>query len=754
MTAVIDYPSPVPLSHVCGGDRQTEKALYRSIRAFLRDGGTIWRDRGRVLLRHDKQDRATVLAASLEALERLCVPAVTEEQAALTRAVLEAAGTSAAYIDDPNEAALAVLALRDACRAERAEHGRAAIGLDMETEVMPELHSEVLVKFTQAGAPAKRQPKEGAAGLALDPYSSRVRLCQLWAGRGAVRVFDMRAVPWSVLDLLLDDPSINWAAFAATFEAKRLLVERGHTPAGRLFDTRTAIWLTHGRLPDLEEAAQRVFGLTVPKALGASDWSVDTLTREQIEYAALDSVLACALWHEQRNHFEADDPEAEVAQRVADNAIEAVARAELHGVGFERDTHARMVAGWHAELQEHEAARATAVPGFDWRNRQALQDHLAANLSEAELDRWPRTKTGLLGTRRTTLVQAKHVAGITEHLEVKRLAKLLDTFGESLPVKINPQTGRLHTALLIAGARSGRFSSRAPNLQQMPKLRSPVFRRVFVAGEGKLLMAADYSQIELRAVAETLYATIGYSSMRDGFTEGLDAHLTTALHLTGKNDPDAVTKEERNQAKPANFGLVYGMSARGFYFYVRDQYQPDITEAEAFDLYEATHAAYPELAEWHAFQEAQCRADGYVSTPLGRRWHWHWLARDEDEIDYDRGFIEDQRSGFYRNYSFNHPIQGGCAEVILIATARVDRALRGLPARIALSVHDELLIELAADPQVIADARTIVCEEMTAAFLHVFPDAPTLGLVEPTIGRSWGEQVPVDDWLQAGGEVL
>ena len=350
-------------------------------------------------------------------------------------------------------------------------------------------------------------------------------------------------------------------------------------------------------------------------------------------------------------------------------------------------------------------------------------------------------------------MQAKHIAGITEHLEVKKLAKLLDTYGDSLPAKINPRTGRLHTSLLIAGARTGRFSSRNPNLQQCPKKRSHEFRSAIIAGDGKLLMAADYSQIELRGCSEVIHAMVGYSSMRDGFAAGLDAHRTTAMHLTGKTDPAAVTDDERDQAKAPNFGLQYGMRERGFYFYVRDQYQPDITEAEAFDLYEAAHAAYPELSEWHALQEAQCRADGYVATPLGRRWHWHWLAREEDEIDYDRGFIEDQRSGFHRNYSFNHVIQGGCAEVILIGMARIDRALRRLRARIVLTVHDELLIELDAEPQVIADVRTIVVEEMTAAFLHVFPGAPTIGLVEPKIGRSWGEQMPVDKWLsQEGGD--
>ena len=187
------------------------------------------------------------------------------------------------------------------------------------------------------------------------------------------------------------------------------------------------------------------------------------------------------------------------------------------------------------------------------------------------------------------------------------------------------------------------------------------------------------------------------------------------------------------------------MRQRGFFYYVRDQYRPDITEDEAFDLYEAFHEAYPELGEWHSQQERQCRRDGFVETVLGRRWSWKWQARDADEVDYDAGFVEDQRSGFRRNYAFNHVVQGSTAEGMLIAMARIDRALHGLPAQIVLSVHDEVLVELADAPDVIRDVRTIVVQEMTAAFLHVFPNAPTIGLVEPTIGRSWGKQMPVDE---------
>ena len=108
----------------------------------------------------------------------------------------------------------------------------------------------------------------------------------------------------------------------------------------------------------------------------------------------------------------------------------------------------------------------------------------------------------------------------------------------------------------------------------MPKRRSRAFRSIFVAAPGRLLMAADYSQVELRAASEIIYAAIGQSRLRDGFMTGLDAHRTTALALTGKNDPDAVTDGERDQAKAPNFGLIYGMRQRGFFYYVRDQYSP------------------------------------------------------------------------------------------------------------------------------------------------------------------------------------
>ena len=740
--------------------RQAARAQPNPLRpalvAYLAAGGQVLRA-GEAVTLDPLPDSATdaartaeaALTAGLEALASLCVPSVTPAEAAAVRAVLEAAAAHVHYVTTETDAAAAVADLRARYQADAREHGGSAIGIDFETEVLPELRQPVPVTFTKQGLPARRQPTDGIAGYALDPFNSRVRLVQLWVS-GPVYVFDRHAVPWSALDPLFDDRSIVWAAFAATFEAKRLLHETGRMPAGRLHDTRTAVLLTHGVAPNLEDAADLVFGFAVPKVLGASDWSATRLSQEQLDYASLDAVLTAALWHQQRGAMAG--AEAETAQRVADNAIASVARAELAGVGIDVAAHRALIERWQRELTDAIARRAAAVPGLLWNKRDALQAYLADALAaddDAALDAWPRTATGLLVTRRASLERARHIPGIGEHLDARRLGKLLDSFGTSLLDKINPRTERIHASLLICGARTGRFASKAPNLQQLPKRRSREFRSIIVPVPGHLLLAADYSQIELRAGAELICATVGYSRLRDGFAAGLDAHRTTALLLAGKNDPNSVTGAERDQAKPANFGLLYGMSRRGFFHYVRSEYQPNITEEEADALFEGTFEAYPELAEWHYQQERACRRAGYVDTPLGRRWHWRWRAKEPDELDPEELFFEDKLSGFQRNYSFNHPVQGGCAEVMLLAMARVDRALRGLPARIVLSVHDEILIELRDDLSVVSAVHACVVEQMTTAFLHVFPDAPTLHLIEPTIGPNWGEMRPVEEWLAA-----
>ena len=153
---------------------------------------------------------------------------------------------------------------------------------------------------------------------------------------------------------------------------------------------------------------------------------------------------------------------------------------------------------------------------------------------------------------------------------MRALQKLIDAFGDSLIDAINPVTGRLHTSFLIAGASTGRFSARGPNLQQMPKRREAGFRKIFAAPKGQLVMALDYSQIELRAVAELISDWFGTDSiLRQSFAAGVDAHTATAMAMTGKHSPQDVTEDERQLAKPCNFGLLYRMGDNGFYNYLR-----------------------------------------------------------------------------------------------------------------------------------------------------------------------------------------
>ena len=237
---------------------------------------------------------------------------------------------------------------------------------------------------------------------------------------------------------------------------------------------------------------------------------------------------------------------------------------------------------------------------------------------------------------------------------------------------VNPVTGRLHTNFIIAGARTGRFSARGPNLQQMPKRREAGFRKIFAAPEGQLVMTLDYSQIELRAVAELISDWFGTDSiLRQLFADGVDAHTATAMAMTGKRSPQDVTEDERQLAKPCNFGLLYRMGDNGFYNYLRANFVPDTTFEEACELKRNFFAGYPDMARWQDEYARHTREKGFTQTVAGRRWHWKWKAQDPEDVDEDAPFYADTISGFRGAYAINHPVQGSSAEVMQIALTRI-----------------------------------------------------------------------------------
>ena len=624
------------------------------------------------------------------------------------------------------------------------------IGLDFETEVLPAYRQPIPIKFNKDGNLTARQPRDGAAGAALDPYRSKVRLVQAWAGGEHCYVFDMRSVAWADIAPLFELPL---AIFNAVFEVKRLIHEAKIEPTGRIYDVMTAVWLTDGRRPSLAEAVAINYGLDIPKELGASDWSSDILSPEQLEYAALDAVLCRLLWDTQ--HQELFDEIDKQCQQVADAVIPAIARMEFHGMPLDVAAHRAQIAHWRTESAAAQDALQRASPRHNLLKQAELQAHLYDVLDAETLATWPRTASGRLVTRRQQLQLNDHLPALTELLQVRGLQKLIDAFGDGLIDAVNPVTGRLHTSFLIAGASTGRFSARGPNLQQMPKRREAGFRRIFAAPKGQLVMALDYSQIELRAVAELISDWLGTDSiLRQSFAAGVDAHTATAMSMTGKKRSEDVTEDERQLAKPCNFGLLYRMGDYGFYNYLRANFVPDITFERARELKAQFFAGYPDLARWQDEYARHTREQGFTQTVAGRRWHWKWRAQDPEDVDEDAPFYADAISGFSGAYAVNHPVQGSSAEVMQIALTRLDQALRNEPVQIIATVHDEAVMLVPEDIASVERIGAIAQQEMTDAFLEVFPDAPTMNLVDPKVGPTWGDLQSLPAWLQsrrAGG---
>jgi DNA polymerase I-like protein with 3'-5' exonuclease and polymerase domains len=709
--------------------------VRNAIRALLAADGQVLRD-GNQLLIVGPEVLAKAVRVHASELARHVIPSIEAGEASLVRDLLADAGAAVAFIVSPQEARQVVAGIIAGAPN--------VVGVDFETEVLPAFRQPIPIRFNKNGNVAARQPRDGAAGIALDPYRSKVRLVQVWDGGEHCYVFDMRCVAWADIAPLF---ALPLAIFNAVFEVKRLLHEANIEPTGRIYDVMTAIWLTDGRRPSLGEAVELNYGFKIPKELGASDWSASTLTREQIEYAALDAVLCRLLWNTQQNEM-FDDIDKQ-CQEVVDAVTLAIAKMELNGIPIDVGAHRTQIVHWQTELVTAKEALQEASPLRDLLKLTELQVHLHAVLDEKSLVAWPRTDTGRLTTRRQQLQLNNQLPAIAELLQVRALQKLIAAFGESLIEAINPITGRLHTSFLIAGASTGRFSARGPNLQQMPKRREAGFRKIFAAPEGQLIMALDYSQIELRAVAELISDWFGFDSvLRQSFAAGMDAHTATAMQMTGKNRSQDVTDDERQLAKPCNFGLLYLMGNAGFYNYLRINFVPDITFERACELRARFFAGYPDMARWQNEYARHSREQGFTQTVAGRRWRWKWRAQNPDDVDEDTPFYEDVIIGFHGAYAVNHPVQGSSAEVMQIALTRLDQILRNEPAQLIATVHDEAVLLVPDDVDSVKRIGGIAQQEMIAAFTEVFPDAPILNLVDPKVGPTWGNLEALPEWAQ------
>ncbi|HET9147934.1 MAG TPA: DNA polymerase I [Acetobacteraceae bacterium] len=443
--------------------------------------------------------------------------------------------------------------------------------------------------------------------------------------------------------------------------------------------------------------------------LGFAFISIDRASAYAAEYAD----VTFRLWEMLRPRLRGEKSLA-IYETLERRLIPVLRAMEHEGVKVNADDLRAMSAEFERRMAEIERdVHRLAGREFSLGSPKQLGDILFGELG---LPGGKRTKSGAWGTDVAVLeelAEAGHELP-ARLMDWRQLQKLKSTYADALVEEIDPSTGRVHTRMEQAVTSTGRLSSTEPNLQNIP-IRTEEggrIRRAFIAEPGRLLISADYSQIELRLLAHAA----NIESLRRSFAEGEDIHARTASEVFGvpMAGMDAAT---RRRAKAINFGIIYGISSFGL------ARQLNITPGEAKLYIDAYFQRYPEIRRYMNETREAARINGYVVTPLGRRCY---IPGIRDKIASRRAYAERQAS--------NAPLQGGAADIIKRAMVRLPRALRenGFRGRLILQVHDELLFE----------APEAEAESIAALAKQVMQDAASLSvplLVETGIGRNWSE---------------
>jgi DNA polymerase-1 len=455
---------------------------------------------------------------------------------------------------------------------------------------------------------------------------------------------------------------------------------------GPLFDTMIAHYLLE---PDmrhnmnlLSEAYLSYTPLQIESLIGEKgrqQRSMRSVPPEQItEYAVEDADITLQL----KNVFEPmirEEGLYELAAEIEMPLIRVLAGMERKGVILDEDELGSIATGLREDIislegEIHELAGSV----FNISSPRQLGDILFLKLRLDDKAKLTRTKQFVTSEETLQRLVDKHPI-INKVLEYRGLKKLLSTYAEALPQLINRKTGRIHTSFNQAVASTGRLSSNKPNLQNIPvrEDRGREIRRAFVPAEGCLFFSADYSQIELRLMAHLS----GDEGMIADFLSGSDIHAATAAKIFGTGI-DEVSREMRDRAKTANFGIIYGISAFGL------SERLNIGRKEAKDLIDGYFASYPGVRKYMDESIEKARETGYVTTMFGRRRYLRDILSGSQVL---RGNAE-------RN-AINAPIQGSAADIIKIAMIRIDERLKreAFSSAMILQVHDELIFEVPED---------------------------------------------------------
>jgi DNA polymerase I len=458
-------------------------------------------------------------------------------------------------------------------------------------------------------------------------------------------------------------------------------------------DAMAELWLGHrtiryGEVAGTGKAKQRFENVSIQKAT---------------EYAAEDADVTLRLWQVLKARLPAEHM-TRVYETLERPLIPVLARMERQGISIDRAMLARLSGEFAREAMGlEEEIRQLAGEPLNPGSPKQLGDILFGKMGLADVVGAKKTKTGAWSTSASVLEDLAELGHALPQkiLEWRQVAKLRSTYTDALPSYVNAETGRVHTNYALAATTTGRLSSSEPNLQNIP-IRTEEgrkIRRAFIAAPGHKLVSADYSQIELRLLAEIA----DIPALKDAFRDGLDIHAMTASEMFGV--PIAgMPGEVRRRAKAINFGIIYGISAFGL------ANQLGIPREEAGAYIKKYFERFPGIRAYMDATREFCRQNGYVTTIFGRKCHYPEIKASNPSV---RSFNE--------RAAINARLQGSAADIIRRAMVRMDDALANerLAARMLLQVHDELIFEV-PDNEVEPTLRLVK---------HVMEEAPKPAVV-------------------------
>ncbi len=517
----------------------------------------------------------------------------------------------------------------------------------------------------------------------LDPYRGEVRLVQFSDGKNTY-VIDLK--PFSLngglrgnpalapLCELLGDPARVKIAHNAKFDAKWVRYHLGCELNG-IFDTYLASQLIAAgdtdRRHSLADAAQYFSGIELDKSMQLSDWSAAELSHAQIEYAARDAAIMRQLRDRMADRLASD--ELNRVSQLEFDCLMPIAEMELNGIHLDE-------ARWREQLEKVKVEQAKVADELQEMLSSGVAQASLFGRAEINLDSQQQVTDALINlgvpvpesTRGWQLQPlAAEYPVVAKLLEYRGVAKSLTSFGENILDYVEPETGRIHADFRQIGAPTGRFSCSNPNLQQIPHDRS--YRRCFTAAPGNKLVIADYSQIELRILAEFS----GDEKFIDAFVSGQDFHAASASQVFGVR-PEDVTDEQRSFAKRLNFGIVYGIGASRFGL------MTGLSQNEAEDAMRKYFGTFRKLDSYLRNEGRRLIEERNVRTASGRLLRLRFDENDRAQV------------ASARRYGINMPIQGTSADILKRSLRLLHDSVRQTSARLVNIVHDEVIVECAA----------------------------------------------------------